>query len=164
MLLHQRANLPDQPINNNRRILICVSRPRVMKQTFDRHIEIMFDQPSQSGASFADERGFQNPGVCLQLSVPFFPTTSPPPPFFFLALVPFLSRTKPKILFLGLSFLRKQTETRATQAMQPYSVLLPAAGKGGERYEGHGLFITLEPLMKRPPKLHEIMYSTIPPV
>ena len=34
-----------------------------------------------------------------------------------MALVPFYVRTKPKIPFLGLSLLRKQTETLATQAM-----------------------------------------------
>ena len=34
-----------------------------------------------------------------------------------MALVPFYVRTRPKIPFLGLSLLRKQTETLATQAM-----------------------------------------------
>ena len=35
---------------------------------------------------------------------------------FFLALVSFLARPKPRIPFLGLSLLRNQTETLATQA------------------------------------------------
>ena len=136
MLLHQRANLPDQPINNNRRILICVSRPRVMKQTFDRHIEIMFDQPSQSGASFADERGFQNPGVCLQLSVPFFPTTSPapppPPPFFFWLSVHFSrgqNRKSRSSVFLFSENKRKRVLRRLCSPIQ-FCFLPP--GKGGK--------------------------------
>ena len=36
--------------------------------------------------------------------------------FHFLALVPFFARPKPKVPFLGLSLLRNQTETLATQA------------------------------------------------
>ena len=36
--------------------------------------------------------------------------------FIVLALVPFLARPKPKILFLGFSLFRNQTETLATQA------------------------------------------------
>ena len=35
----------------------------------------------------------------------------------FLALVSFLARSKPKVPFLGISLLRNQTETLATQAM-----------------------------------------------
>ena len=86
----------------------------------------------------------------------------PPPPLFFLALVPFLSRTKPKTSVLLFSEnKRKRVLRRLCNPIQ--SCFLPP-GKGGERYGGHGLFITLEPLKKRPPKLHEIMYSTIPPV
>ena len=45
---------------------------------------------------------------------PSFP--SPSPHFHFLALVSFLARPKPRILFLGLSLLRNLTETLATQA------------------------------------------------
>ena len=41
----------------------------------------------------------------------------PSPLFHFLALVPFLARRKQKIPFLGLSLLRNQTETLATQAI-----------------------------------------------
>ena len=41
---------------------------------------------------------------------------SPSPLFYFLALVSFLERSKPRIPFLGLSLLRNQTETLATQA------------------------------------------------
>ena len=40
----------------------------------------------------------------------------PPPPLHLLALVSFLARPKPRIPFLGLSLLRNQTETLATQA------------------------------------------------
>ena len=36
----------------------------------------------------------------------------------FLALVSFLARSKPKVPFLGLSLLRNQTETLATQAKE----------------------------------------------
>ena len=36
--------------------------------------------------------------------------------FHFLALVSFLARSKPKVPFLGISLLRNQTETLATQA------------------------------------------------
>ena len=36
-------------------------------------------------------------------------------------LVPFLARSKPKIPFLGLSLLRNQTKTLATQAKGPYA-------------------------------------------
>ena len=39
-------------------------------------------------------------------------------------LVPFLARPKPKIRFLGLSLLRNQTETLATQANKYNTVLL----------------------------------------
>ena len=39
-----------------------------------------------------------------------------PPPFHFLALVSFLARSKPKVPVLGLSLLRNQTKTLATQA------------------------------------------------
>ena len=40
------------------------------------------------------------------------------PLFHFLALVSFLARSKPKV-FLGISLLRNQTETLATQAKSP---------------------------------------------
>ena len=55
--------------------------------------------------------GFQNRGVCLQ-AFPSFPTLFPL--FNFLALVSFL--TRPKYAKTGLSLLRNQTETLATQA------------------------------------------------
>ena len=121
MLSHQRANLADQPINNNRRKLIYVSRPLVMKQTFDRHMSKMFDQPSQSGLLTS---GLFKILEFLQ-TFPFFPSTSPFfLSFFFLLFFFFwlsfhLSRGqkyRPKIPFLGLSFLPKETETLATQA------------------------------------------------
>ena len=56
--------------------------------------------------------GFQNQGVCLQ-AFPSFP--SPSPLFHFLPLVSFLARPKTRISFLGLSLLRNNTETLATQ-------------------------------------------------
>ena len=60
-------------------------------KTFDRHMSTMFDYPSQLRAQFAGERGFQNPGVCLQ-AFPSFP--SPTPTFPFLVLAPFSAREK----------------------------------------------------------------------
>ena len=57
--------------------------------------------------------GFQNRGVCLQ-AFPSFP--SPSPLFHFLDLVSFLARSKPKIPFHGIFWLRNQTETLATQS------------------------------------------------
>ena len=47
----------------------------------------------------------------------------PPPPPLFLALVSFLARPKPKIPFLRLSLVWKQTETLATQAMAPKTMM-----------------------------------------
>ena len=53
--------------------------------------------------------------VCkLSASVSFLPF--PFPLFHFLALVSFLARSKPKVPCLGISLLRNQTETLATQA------------------------------------------------
>ena len=46
----------------------------------------------------------------------FLPSPSSSPLFHFLALVWFLARSKAKISYLGLSLLRNQTETLATQA------------------------------------------------
>ena len=76
-----------------------------MKQTFDRHISISFDQPSQSGAAFAGERRFsKSKGLSASVSFLSFPL----PLFHFLALVSFLARSKPKVPFLGISLLRNQ--------------------------------------------------------
>ena len=47
--------------------------------------------------------------------------------FFFLTLVSFLARSKPKVPFLGLSLLRNQTETLATQARHDGDRLKPKA-------------------------------------
>ena len=47
--------------------------------------------------------------------------------FFFLTLVSFLARSKPKVPFLGLSLLRNQTETLATQATHDGDRLKPKA-------------------------------------
>ena len=43
--------------------------------------------------------------------------------FHFLALVSFLARSKPKVPFLGISLLRNQTETLATQANRALNFL-----------------------------------------
>ena len=43
--------------------------------------------------------------------------------FHFLALVSFLARSKPKVLFLGISLLRNQTETLATKANRALNFL-----------------------------------------
>ena len=67
-----------------------------------------------TGAAFACERRFSK-SRGLSASVSFFP--SPSPHFHFLALVSFLARPKPRIPFLGLSLLRNQTETLATQTI-----------------------------------------------
>ena len=58
----------------------------------------------------ADERGFQNPGVCLQ-AFPFFPSTSPL--FFF--------------VFFLFFFFGSRSISRASETENP----VPAAGKGG---------------------------------
>ena len=57
---------------------------------------------------------FKIEGFVCKRFLPFFP--SPSPLFHFLALVSFLARSKPKVPFLGISLLRNQTETLATQA------------------------------------------------
>ena len=64
---------------------------------------------SLANAGFSKSRG-------LSASVFFLPLPPPPPLSFFLALVSFLARPKPRIPFHGLSLLRNQTETLATQA------------------------------------------------
>ena len=51
-------------------------------KTFDRHMSTMFDYPSQLRAQFAGERGFQNPGVCLQ-AFSSFPSPTPTILFWF---------------------------------------------------------------------------------
>ena len=84
-----------------------------MTSQYDRHMSILFDQPSQSGAAFAGERTFSK-SRGLSASVFFLPF--PLPLSHFLALVSFLARSKPKVPFLGISLLRNQTETLVTQA------------------------------------------------
>ena len=54
-----------------------------MKQTFDRHMSTLFDQPSQSGAAFAGERRFSK-SRGLSASVSFLPFPLPPLSFFWL--------------------------------------------------------------------------------
>ena len=100
-------------ININHRKLMCVSRAihdLSVKQTSDRHMSILFDQPRQSGAAFAGERRFSK-SRGLSASISFLPHPLPP---LYLALVSFL--TRPKYAKTGLSLPRNQTETLATQA------------------------------------------------
>ena len=52
-----------------------------MKQTFDRHMSTLFDQPSQTGAAFAGERRFSK-SRGLSASVSFLPLPLPPLSFF----------------------------------------------------------------------------------
>ena len=74
---------------------------------------------NQALRSLANE-GFQNRGFVKR-----FLPSSPLPPLSFLALVSFLVRPKPKIPLLGLSLLRNQTETLATQARRFIETLFP---------------------------------------
>ena len=71
---------------------------------------------------FLANAGFQNRRACLQA----FPSFPPSPHFHFLALVSFLARPKPRILFLGLSLLLNLTEMLATQACPFFTVFLTA--------------------------------------
>ena len=120
MLLHWREILADQNkqrINNNHRKLICVSRTKHDLSVWNKPLIDTYQHCSTSRANQAlrslANAGFQNRGVCLQ-AFPSFP--SPSPLFHFLALVSFLARSIPKVPFLGISLLRNQTETLATQA------------------------------------------------
>jgi len=116
MFLHWRANLADQNKQQPLKINIHVTYHTVLsvwnKPLIDTCQHCSTNRANQALRSLANA-GFQNRGVCLQ-AFPSFP--SPPPHFNFLALVSFLARPKPRIPFLGLSLLRNQTETLATQA------------------------------------------------
>ena len=115
-LLHWRANLTDQnkqqALNINIRathltILSVWNKPLIVTCQ-----HCLTSRANQALRSLANA-GFQNRGVCLQ-AFPSFP--SPSPHFHFLALISFLARPKPRIPFHGLSLVRNQTETLATQA------------------------------------------------
>ena len=87
----------------------------------------------------------------------------PPPPFFRLSY--HFSRGQNRKSRSSVLLFSENKRKRVLRSLcNPIQSCFLPPGKGGERYGGHGLFITLEPLKKRPPKLHEIMYSTIPPV
>ena len=109
-------------INNNQRKLICVSRTIDDLSVLNKPLINTCQYCSTSRANQAlrslANAGFQNRGVCLQ-AFPSFP--SPSPLFHFLALVSFLTRSKPKIPFLGLFLLQNLTETLATQASGGYN-------------------------------------------
>ena len=116
MFLHWRANLADQNKQQPLKINIRVTYHTVLsvrkKPLIDTCQHCSTNRATQALSSLASA-GFQNRGVCLQ-AFPSFPSSSPQFPF--LALVSFLALPKPRIPFLGLSLLRNQTETLATQA------------------------------------------------
>ena len=89
-----------------------------MKQTFDRHMTILFDKPSQSVAASLANAGFQNRGVCLQ-GFPSFPSPFPPPLSFFGS--HFISRAAKT----GLSLLRNKMKTLATLAIEANEITDP---------------------------------------
>ena len=117
MFLHWRANLADQNKQQPLKINIRVTYHTVLsvwnKPLIDTCQHCSTNQANQALRSLANA-GFQNRGVCPQ-AFPSFPF--PSPHFHFLTLVSFLTRPKPRIPFLGLSLLRNQTETLATQAI-----------------------------------------------
>ena len=109
-------NLPTR-INNNHWKLIYVSRTILSSQyeinLWSTHVNIVrLVEPIRRCVRWRTHifkiEGF----VCKR----FLPSLAPSPHFHFLALVSFLARPKPRIRFLGLSLLPKQTETLATQA------------------------------------------------
>ena len=117
MLLQWRANLADQNKQQPQKINMSVTyhtKPLSMKQTFNRLMSILFASRANQALRSLANVGFQNRGVCQAFPSFFLPPS--PAPLSFLALVSFLAWPKPKIPFLGLSLLRNQTETLATQA------------------------------------------------
>ena len=104
-------------INNNHWKLIYVSRtiPSSQYETnlwSTRHVNIArLAEPIRRCVRWWRTRVFKIEGFCLQ-AFPSFPS----PYFHILALVSFLARPKRRIPFLGLSLVRNQTETLATQA------------------------------------------------
>ena len=98
VLLHWRVNLADQ--NNNRRKMSVTYHtcPLSMTQTFDRHMSILFDQPSQSGAAFAGKRRFsKSRGLCE--SVSFLPLPLLPLSFFGSRFISRAVKTVPRSFF-----------------------------------------------------------------
>ena len=95
--------------DNNRRKIICVSRPLSLKRLRSTNVNVRLAEQFRN--PLTGERGFQNPGVCLKEFLSFLPL----PIFHFLALVLFLALPKPKIPFLGLSLLCNMTKTLASQ-------------------------------------------------
>ena len=95
--------------DNNRRKIICVSRPLSLKRLRSTNVNILLAEQFRN--PLTGERGFQNPGDSLKKFLSFLPL----PIFHFLALVLFLALPKPKIPFLGLSLLRNMTKTLAYQ-------------------------------------------------
>ena len=125
MFLHWRANLADQNKQQPLKINIRVTYHTVLsvwnKPSIDTCPHCLTSRANQVLRSLVNA-GFQNRGVCLQ-AFPSFPSSSPH--FHFLALVSFLARPKPRILFLGLSLLRNQTEMLATQAIVVGMIMTP---------------------------------------
>ena len=79
MLLQWSANLADQNKQQPQEINMC-HVPYMTSQyetTFDRHMSILLDWPSQSGAAFAGERMFSK-WRGLSASVSFLPLPLPP--------------------------------------------------------------------------------------
>ena len=83
-------------LNNNHSMRVMYHKwPLSMKQTFDRHMTTLFEEPSQSVAAFAGKCRFSK-SRGLSASVSFLPL--PSPLFHFLALISFLARPKPVFL------------------------------------------------------------------
>ena len=126
MFLNWRANLADQnkqqPLKINIRVTYHTALSVWDKPLIDTCQHCSTNRANQALRSLPNA-GFQNRGVCLlacskrsNSGERFLPSPPPPPHFHFLALLSFLARPKPRILFLGLSLLRNLTETLATQA------------------------------------------------
>ena len=157
MLLHQRANLADQPINNNRRKLICVSRPLVMKQTFDRHMSVMFDQPGQSGLLTSGV--FKIPGIVCKR---FLSSPLPPPLFlfFFFFGSRSISRATKTENPVPRSFFSPKTNGNSCYAVcNPIQSCFPPPGKGGGEIRSPRPLYNFRCAHDTATKLHGIVYS-----
>ena len=93
-------------LTNYAMLIACVASVSVRFRSKERGT--MVKDCAKNGVSKRAGRGGEERKETLPLPLP--------PPFHFLARVSFLARFKPRILFLGLSLLRNQTETLATQA------------------------------------------------